>query len=63
MMHSRTARDLKENDDILTWISATAAAAAGGSTSGQKASLVGKLNGVLARLEGSCEDGDEVVGE
>jgi hypothetical protein len=62
MMQSRTTRDLKENEDILMWISATAAAAAGGSTSIQKALLVDKFNKVLARLEGLCKDGGAPVG-
>jgi hypothetical protein len=50
MMQSRTTRDLKENEDILMWISATAAAAAGGSTSSQKALLVDNFNKVFGEI-------------
>jgi hypothetical protein len=47
---SMSARELKENGDVLKWISATASAAFG-STSKQKAALVDKFNVALLGLE------------
>jgi hypothetical protein len=45
-----SARELKENGDVLIWISATASATFG-STSKQKAALVDKFKVALLGLE------------
>jgi hypothetical protein len=47
---SMSARDLKDNGDVLTWISATASATFG-STGKQKAALVDKFKVALLGLE------------
>jgi hypothetical protein len=50
IMQSMSARELREYGEVLKWISATASAAFG-STSTQKAALVDKFNVALLGLE------------